>query len=175
MNALKVPMPTSSWDFPKFFPLVLPQTLLLPVRDWTDSKLQAFSRFPYWPSQHETGKMQVLVYELIGQEFIPPGTCPWAASVLLAPKKDGRLRFCIDYRVLNKHTIRNSFPEPKPWLTKNRVLKSSPWLIYGLRAIKFVSLSVAFSTLPSQLQPSTDLWAPCLDTSALSLFTLMAL
>ena len=42
--------------------------------------------------------------------FIRPSESPWGAPVLFAPKKDGGLRFCIDYRWLNKKAIRNWYP-----------------------------------------------------------------
>ena len=46
--------------------------------------------------------------------FICPSQSPYGAPVLFAPKKDRGLRFCIDYRWLNKKTIRNQYPFPLP-------------------------------------------------------------
>ena len=37
---------------------------------------------------------------------------PWGASVIFVKKKDGTLRLCIDYRQLNKMTIKNNYPLP---------------------------------------------------------------
>ena len=41
--------------------------------------------------------------------FIRPFKSPWGAPVLFAPKKDGGLRFCINYRWLSKKMIRNHY------------------------------------------------------------------
>ena len=46
--------------------------------------------------------------------FIIPSDSPYGAPVLFAPKKDGRLRLCIDYWWLNKKRVKNRFPLPLP-------------------------------------------------------------
>lgn len=45
--------------------------------------------------------------------IIEPSTGPWASPVVLAPKKDGSFRFCIDYREVNKVMIKDAFPVPR--------------------------------------------------------------
>jgi hypothetical protein len=48
--------------------------------------------------------------ELIQKHFIRPSVSPWGAPVLLAKKKDGSMRLCVDYRQLNKVIIKNKYP-----------------------------------------------------------------
>ena len=51
--------------------------------------------------------------ELLGKGFIKPSASPWGAPVLFVKKKDGSFRLCIDYRQLNKVTIKNKYPIPR--------------------------------------------------------------
>jgi hypothetical protein len=49
----------------------------------------------------------------LDKSFIFPSTSLWAAPVLFVKKKDGSMRMCIDYRELNKVTIKNRYPLPR--------------------------------------------------------------
>ncbi|GJW88993.1 putative reverse transcriptase domain-containing protein [Tanacetum coccineum] len=76
-------------EFSYFFPEDLPG--LPPVRQELSNQLQ----------------------ELADRGFIRPSTSPWGAPVLFVKKKDGSFRMCIDYRELNKLTIKNRYPLPR--------------------------------------------------------------
>ena len=53
------------------------------------------------------------IKELLDLGMIRPSTSPWAAGIVMAPKPDGTWRFCVDYRELNKVTVRDSYPLPR--------------------------------------------------------------
>ncbi|GAQ91965.1 hypothetical protein KFL_008930010, partial [Klebsormidium nitens] len=58
----------------------------------------------YRLSPAELEELRRTLDDLLAKGFIRPSSSPWGAPVLFAPKKDGGLRFCIDYRGLNKQT-----------------------------------------------------------------------
>ncbi|KAL4037930.1 hypothetical protein IC575_001532 [Cucumis melo] len=58
-------------------------------------------------------KNQGALQELLDKGFIRPSVSPWGAPVLFVKKKDGSMRLCIDYRELNKVTVKNRYPLPR--------------------------------------------------------------
>ena len=57
--------------------------------------------------------MEAQLKDLLHQGFIRPSMSPYGAPILFVPKKDGRWRMCVDYRALNKQTIKDRFPLPR--------------------------------------------------------------
>lgn len=71
-------------------------------------------RAPYRLSVAEEDHLRTTLQELLDLRFIRPSVSPWAAPILFVSKKDGTLRFCVDYRQLNKLTVRDEHPLPVP-------------------------------------------------------------
>ena len=68
---------------------------------------------PYRMSSAELRELKAQLEELLSKGFIRPSISPWGAPVLFMKKKDGSLRLCIDYKKLNRVTIRNQYPLPR--------------------------------------------------------------
>ncbi|GBG73769.1 hypothetical protein CBR_g17109 [Chara braunii] len=68
---------------------------------------------PYRLSIPEATELKRQLEELLRQGFIKPSNSPWGAPVLFARKADGTLRLCIDYRGLNRYTVKNNYPMPR--------------------------------------------------------------
>ncbi|GJV34688.1 reverse transcriptase domain-containing protein [Tanacetum coccineum] len=71
------------------------------------------ARSPYRLAPSEMQELSSQLQELQDKGFIRPSHSPWGAPVLFVKKKDGSFRMCIDYRELNKLTVKNRYPLPR--------------------------------------------------------------
>ena len=67
----------------------------------------------YRLSALENVEIKKHVQEFLEKGFIRPSTSPCGSPIILVRKKDGSWRMCIDYRALNKITIKNRYPLPR--------------------------------------------------------------
>ncbi|GBG66306.1 hypothetical protein CBR_g58797 [Chara braunii] len=74
---------------------------------------RVYHQAPYRLSVPEATELKRQLEELLRLGFIKPSNSPWGALVLFARKADGTLRLCIDYRGLNRYTVKNSYPMPR--------------------------------------------------------------
>ncbi|GKB30544.1 putative reverse transcriptase domain-containing protein [Tanacetum coccineum] len=103
-------------DFPKVFPDDFPR---LPPPRQVEFRINLVpgvalvARAPYRLAPSEMKELSVQLQELLEKGFIRPSSSPWGAPVLFVKKKAGSFRMCIDYRKLNKLTIKNRYPLPR--------------------------------------------------------------
>nr|GEZ94272.1 putative reverse transcriptase domain, ribonuclease H-like domain, aspartic peptidase domain protein [Tanacetum cinerariifolium] len=103
-------------DFPKVFPEDLSGLPpIRPVEFQIDLVPGAalVARAPYRLVPSEMKELAKQLKELSEKGFIRPSSSPWGAPVLFVKKKDGSFRMCIDYRELNKLTVKNRYPLPR--------------------------------------------------------------
>jgi hypothetical protein len=70
------------------------------------------SKTPYIMDTLELKELHIQLEELLKKGYIRPSVSPWGASMMFV-KKDGTLRMCIDFRNLNKATIKNKYSLPR--------------------------------------------------------------
>lgn len=80
------------------------------IRTTSDRPVATRSR-RYSQAEHEEIDRQVDT--MLTKGAVGPSTSPWAAPIVLARKKDGTWRFCVDYRGLNNITPRDVYPLPR--------------------------------------------------------------
>nr|GEW40940.1 putative reverse transcriptase domain-containing protein [Tanacetum cinerariifolium] len=103
-------------DFPKVFPEDLPG---LPPARPVEFQIDLIpgaapvARAPYRLAPSEMKELSEQLQELFDKGFIRPSSLPWGAPVLFVKKKDGSFRMRIDYRELNKLTVKNRYPLPR--------------------------------------------------------------
>nr|GEU66985.1 putative reverse transcriptase domain-containing protein [Tanacetum cinerariifolium] len=74
---------------------------------------QPISKAPYRMAPVELKELKDQLQELLERGFIRPSVSSWGAPVLFVKKKDGGMRLCIDYRELNRITVKNRYPLPR--------------------------------------------------------------
>ncbi|GJY99783.1 putative reverse transcriptase domain-containing protein [Tanacetum coccineum] len=104
----------------RYFPEVFPNDLsgLLPIQEIEfqielTPRATPIAKSPYRLTPSKLEELSGQLKELQDKVFIRPRSSPWGASVLFVKKKDGSFRMCIDYRELNKLTIKNRYPLPR--------------------------------------------------------------
>ncbi|GKB17124.1 hypothetical protein Tco_0851047 [Tanacetum coccineum] len=101
-------------DFPEVFPDKLPG---LPSPRQVEFRIDLIpgvapvARAPYHLAPSKMKELSKQLQELSEKGFIRTSSSPWGAPVLFV-KKDGSFRMCIDYREMNKLTIKNRYPLP---------------------------------------------------------------
>ncbi|GJS50412.1 putative reverse transcriptase domain-containing protein [Tanacetum coccineum] len=103
-------------DFPEVFPEDLPG---LPPTRQVEFHIELIpgvspvARAPYRLAPAEMKELPEQLKELSDKGFIRPSSSPWGAPILFVKKKDGSFQMCIDYRKLNKLTVKNRYPIPR--------------------------------------------------------------
>ncbi|GJP58673.1 hypothetical protein CLOP_g2068 [Closterium sp. NIES-67] len=105
------------WKYPEIFPDDLPAGL--PPSRPEDHRIelepgaQPTVQRQFRLSQQELEELQQQLNYLLAKGFIRPSTSPYTAPILFMPKKDGGFRMCIDYRGLNRITIKSRYLIPR--------------------------------------------------------------
>ncbi|GKA66064.1 putative reverse transcriptase domain-containing protein [Tanacetum coccineum] len=103
-------------DFPEVFPEDLPG---IPPTRQVEFQIDLMhgaapvARAPFRLALSKMKEFSDQLKELSDKGFIRPSSSPWGAPVLFVKKKDGSFQMCIDYRELNKLTMKNRYPLPK--------------------------------------------------------------
>ncbi|GJR28492.1 hypothetical protein Tco_1104724 [Tanacetum coccineum] len=103
-------------DFPEVFPddlSGLPPIREIKFRIELIPGATPVAKSPYRLAPSELEELSGQLKELQDKGFIRPSSSPWGAPILFVKKKDGSFRMCIDYRELNKLTVKNRYPLPR--------------------------------------------------------------
>ena len=115
-NSIPEPIETILNNYKDVFPDNLPG---LPPRRPIDHKIELELRKtpPFGPlykmSYPKLDELKKQIQEFLDQGIIRPSHSPYGAPILFVKKKEGTLRMCVDYRALNKITIKNCYPLPR--------------------------------------------------------------
>jgi hypothetical protein len=104
-------------EFPNVMPKELPDELA--PRRQVDHAIEVMSKVappakaPYRMNHEELKELKVQLEEFFTKGYIKPSKSPYGAPILFVHKKDETLKMCVDYRALNKVTVKNQYPLPQ--------------------------------------------------------------
>ncbi|GKE34377.1 putative reverse transcriptase domain-containing protein [Tanacetum coccineum] len=104
------------WNFPEVFPedlLGLPPTRQVEFQIDLVPGAAPVARALYRLAPTELQELSTQLQKLSEKGFIRTSSSPWGALILFVKKKDISFRMCIDYRELNKLTVKNRYPLPR--------------------------------------------------------------
>ena len=98
--------------FPEEFPGIVPDREIEFTIELVPGT-SPISIYPYHMAPSELLELKLQLSDYLDNGFIRPSMLPWGVPMLFVKKKNGSLRMCIDYRQLNKWTVRNKYPLPR--------------------------------------------------------------
>ena len=112
----------------------------LPPRRDIDHKIElmpgpvAPAQSPYRMAPKELVELRKQLNELLDAGLIQPSKAPYGAPILFQKKQDGTMQMCVDYRVVNKATVKNKYPVPLVQDLMDRLSKACWFTKHDLRA-----------------------------------------
>ncbi|GKB34574.1 putative reverse transcriptase domain-containing protein, partial [Tanacetum coccineum] len=114
--------------------LVIPPTRQVEFQIDLVPGVAPIARAPYRLASSKMKELSDKLQELFDKGFIRPSSSPWGAPVLFVKKKEGSFRMCIDYRELNKLTVKNRYPLPRIYNLFDQLQGSSVYSKIDLRS-----------------------------------------
>ncbi|TXG51266.1 hypothetical protein EZV62_023790 [Acer yangbiense] len=124
-------------EFSDVMPAELPRELPLrrTTNHWIDLEIgiKPPAQAPYRMASCELAELRKQLDGLQEAGLVQPSKAPYGAPVLFQKKQDGSLRMCVDYRALNKVTIKNKYPVPNATDLFDRLSRASYFTKLDLR------------------------------------------
>ena len=90
-----------------------PEEASLQAYDLQTQHKKPVVRKPYRPPLNLKPSVDREIDQLLKLGIIQPSTSPWSSPVIPVPKKDGSVRLCVDFRLVNEHTLQDTYPLPR--------------------------------------------------------------
>ena len=125
-------------EFRDVMPAELPK--VLPPRRTFDHRIELEpgtrppARAPYRMAPAELAELRKQLDDLLDAGYIQPSKAPYGAPMLFQRKQDGSMRMCVDYRALNKVTVKNKYPVPNVADLFDRLSKTAYFTKLDLRS-----------------------------------------